>query len=349
MVIFDFKNLTQPLDNAAPCGQDVEYTALFREMEKAKQGEPERQAGTTIIPAEEPDWKTLKKQSLELSNSTRDLRVAVSLSAALLHTDGFMGFSQGLALIAKLLEQHWECLYPELDNDDPNPAMMRANTLLELAALPFLSSLRKQTLIHSKVLGKFSLQNLQEASDYKNASESEEKQKYQLVEAMFKEAVTGDTLTTTLQTLQDCLQRLGTINQQFDTHVGYANAPNLAPLRDTLNQAVKFIAPRIPPPPSDDNGGIEPVENPGGSLNGSGDTLPPPNHRDATMPIQSREEVLHVLEQICDYYSKYEPSSPVPILLKRVSRLVDKDFLAMMEDLYPDSLNSLEQILGIKH
>jgi type VI secretion system protein ImpA len=347
MMIFDVLNLAQTLDASKPCGQDAEYTPLFMDMEKAKQGEPERQVGESTISAIEPDWKTVKKQALELSTKTRDLRVATSLTSALLHTDSFPGFCSGLELTTKLLENCWECLYPELDSEDANPAMMRSNSLLELAALPFLSSLRKQPLIHSKVLGKFSLQAIQEASDYKNSSVEEEKQKHQLVEAAFREAAASDTLPATLQTLQGCLQHLDTINRLFETNVGYTNAPNLSPLRETLNQAIKLIAPRIPAsPPLNKKPDTSPQEQPSPSL-----IFPQSNpsaiNRDTTMPIQNRDEVRLALEQVCTYYATYEPSSPVPILIKRAIKLIDKDFMKIIEDLYPDSINHLEQLFGL--
>ena len=41
--------------------------------------------------------------------------------------------------------------------------------------------------------------------------------------------------------------------------------------------------------------------------------------------IRSREDVIKVLNKICDFYAKAEPSSPVPLVLKRAARLVDMD------------------------
>jgi len=62
--------------------------------------------------------------------------------------------------------------------------------------------------------------------------------------------------------------------------------------------------------------------------------------------IRSREDVIFVLGQICDFYARTEPSSPVPLLLKRAQRLVPMNFLEIMSDLTPDALNQLKVIAG---
>jgi type VI secretion system protein ImpA len=62
--------------------------------------------------------------------------------------------------------------------------------------------------------------------------------------------------------------------------------------------------------------------------------------------VRSREDVLRAIEQICAYYAAYEPSSPVPLLLKRCKRLVNKDFMDIVKDLAPDALSQIETIAG---
>ena len=64
--------------------------------------------------------------------------------------------------------------------------------------------------------------------------------------------------------------------------------------------------------------------------------------------VESREDVLHILDQVCTYYELFEPASPVPLLLKRAMRLVEKNFLEIIEDLAPDSMAQIEKICGSK-
>lgn len=64
--------------------------------------------------------------------------------------------------------------------------------------------------------------------------------------------------------------------------------------------------------------------------------------------IESREDVLKLLEKICAYYELTEPTSPVPYLLRRAMRLVTKNFMEIIEDLAPDSIAQVQMVCGPK-
>jgi len=53
-----------------------------------------------------------------------------------------------------------------------------------------------------------------------------------------------------------------------------------------------------------------------------------------------------MIEKICKYYERNEPSSPVPYLLKRAQRLADKNFMDIINDLSPDALAPIRIITG---
>jgi type VI secretion system protein ImpA len=64
--------------------------------------------------------------------------------------------------------------------------------------------------------------------------------------------------------------------------------------------------------------------------------------------IAGRADVVRLLERICAWYARAEPSSPVPLLLQRARGLVEMNFTELMEELAPDGLNQLAQISGIR-
>lgn len=64
--------------------------------------------------------------------------------------------------------------------------------------------------------------------------------------------------------------------------------------------------------------------------------------------IRNRSDVLATLDRICDYYARAEPSSPVPMLLQRARRLVNKDFMAIIRDLTPSAVSEAEVIGGLE-
>ncbi|HEX5175868.1 MAG TPA: hypothetical protein VFV83_02510, partial [Chthoniobacteraceae bacterium] len=64
--------------------------------------------------------------------------------------------------------------------------------------------------------------------------------------------------------------------------------------------------------------------------------------------IQSRQDVIRMLDKLCDYYSRAEPSSPVPLLLRRAQRLAEMNFLEIIGDLSPEALAPVQNVTGVK-
>ena len=62
--------------------------------------------------------------------------------------------------------------------------------------------------------------------------------------------------------------------------------------------------------------------------------------------IHSAEDVIRVLDLICAYYKRVEPSSPVPLLLGRARGLVRKSFVEIIADLNPEALQQIQVISG---
>ena len=55
-----------------------------------------------------------------------------------------------------------------------------------------------------------------------------------------------------------------------------------------------------------------------------------------------------MLDKICQYYQRHEPSSPVPFILQRAQRWAEMDFMAIIGDLTPDSLGEIQKVTGDK-
>ena len=62
--------------------------------------------------------------------------------------------------------------------------------------------------------------------------------------------------------------------------------------------------------------------------------------------VSSRDDVIRLLDKICDYYSEHEPSSPVPLLLNRAKRVAKMSFLELLRDLAPGGLDQAEALGG---
>jgi type VI secretion system protein ImpA len=328
--IIDIDQLLNSVSDEAPSGPDMEYDPLFGEMERAAVSKEEQQYGDTIIPAEEPDWKALKNKSLEILAQSKDLRAAIYLTRALIHTDGFAGLADGLNLLKELLVVYWDSIHPQLDPEDNNDPTLRINTLINLCnPTEFLAAVNRVPVVASNMMGQFSFRDLQVADGMIERSDSDSKElSSDLIDAAFREV--GD------EQNQEILKQINTASQcvtDIETHlnqrVGIDQSPDLTALSNLLNQIAQEISRRS---------GV-------GSVAADAPERTPMEVDAAasveTVPgaINSREDVVRMLERINEYYTKNEPSSPVPLLLDRAKRLVKMDFHEIVQDLAPSGMS----------
>ncbi|MCP4407763.1 MAG: type VI secretion system protein TssA, partial [Gammaproteobacteria bacterium] len=158
MSVIDIETLMQEVSPDPPCGPDLEYDPVFRDMEQAAEGRSARYMGKQEVEAAvPPDWKSVRDSALELFSRTKDLRVAIHLIRALLHFNGLGGLQHGLNLLTGLLQKYWDCIYPQLDPDDDNDPI-QINILQVLCDTDtVLHDIRDVPLVDSPALGRFSL------------------------------------------------------------------------------------------------------------------------------------------------------------------------------------------------
>ncbi|MDF5805000.1 type VI secretion system protein TssA [Pseudomonas aeruginosa] len=141
----------------SPCGDDLEYDAAFLELERIAQGQPERQMGDAVLPAEPPEWPRVRALASELFGRSKDLRVANLLLQSNVALDGLDGLAEGLLLVRELLGQYWDGVYPLLDADDDNDPTFRINALTGLVAEPLLQLVWAIPLVRSRAFGPVNL------------------------------------------------------------------------------------------------------------------------------------------------------------------------------------------------
>ncbi len=96
----------RPISPEKPAGEDIKYEAEFEEL----QGEIDK---LTAISGGVPDWaKVVQLGEDILGSKSKDLKVACYLCAALLHTEGLHGLSQGISVLNDMLSSFWDEMYP---------------------------------------------------------------------------------------------------------------------------------------------------------------------------------------------------------------------------------------------
>lgn len=344
--MIDVSQLLEPVSADEPCGPDLEYDDAFTELELISQYKPEQQMGDATIAAEEPSWRDVQRKSAELFQRTKDLRVAVHLCDALLRTEGLVGFAQGLELLRTLVEDQWEGVHPQLDPDDDNDPTMRFNVLGSLGDMQTtVAAVRKVPLVAVRGLGSVNLRQYGLASGELTPSADEETPGMSLLEATFMQAPLEE-FEPVATAAHAAVTELDRLDKVLMSNAAGAAPPNLTPLREALDQAAKitgkFLAQRTGSAPDDasDDGAF--VEGDGGG----GATRMVAVPQAIAGEVSSREDVVRALEKICTYYEKNEPSSPLPLLLNRCKRLVNKSFLDIIRDMAPDALGQVETIRG---
>ncbi|PUB78262.1 MAG: type VI secretion system protein TssA [gamma proteobacterium symbiont of Ctena orbiculata] len=327
----DLEQLLTPVSDEAPAGTDLEYDPMFGEMERAAEGKEEQEFGDTVIPAEDPDWRELKKRALQVVEQSKDLRAAIHLTRALMHTDGFAGFSDGLSLIKGYIENYWESLHPQLDPDDNNDPTLRINTLVNLCdPIDTLGAVSKIPLVSSTVMGKYSYRDIQIALGNLQATDADNQEvALDQVDAAFRECPSEESQRT-LSHIRAAIESVNGIESRLNELVGVDNAPNLQSLTEHMTLLEKEVATRT---------GVD-IQAEGSSPDGSG----PAAQQQGSSPgvINSRDDVISALEKINQYYRKHEPSSPIPLLLDRAKRLVKMDFYEIVQDLAPDGMQQFD-------
>ncbi|MFO1425040.1 MAG: type VI secretion system protein TssA [Candidatus Competibacteraceae bacterium] len=350
MSVIDIEELLSEIAAAAPCGEDLEYDPAFAEMEELAQETPERQYGDTIIPAEPPDWRGVRKTALALFERTRDLRVAVYLTRALLHVDGLAGFADGLALVDGLIERYWDTVYPQLDPEDDNDPTLRINTIVALCdPEATLRILRETPLVSSRVLGRFNLRDIQIAAGALTPVATDDQAELPTqakIDGAFQE-VGPENAQAVAAVVAEAMARAERIEARLTDQIGVTQAPDLSALTGVLKEIRQALAEQLQRQGSglaDEVSTAETTDtglSEGGAVGGGGQRL-------VVGEITSRDEVMRMLDKICEYFNRYEPSSPVPFLLKRARNLVTKDFMAILNDLAPGGTEQANLIFGIQ-
>ena len=343
MSAIDVEQLLRELSPDAPCGEDLEYDAAFMEMTRLAAGKPAQEMGGAISPGEEPEWRDVRDRCVALFGRTKDLRVGVYLARALARTNGLPGFADGLAVVHGLVEHFWVPVHPRLDPDDGNDPTMRVNALAGLSDRDqVVNALRAAPLANSRLAGRYSLRDFEVANGTLTKPEGDASSPDMAsIEAAFLDMDAAE-LQSVADGVAAALVNVEALDRALSATVGAGSSADLSLLRSTLKSMNSLLTQQLARRGLADgaaDAGFAGQAGAGMSAMGGPAGM--------SGPLQTREDVVRMLDQCIDWYAKYEPSSPVPLLLRRAKRLVSKNFLELVQDLSPGGLNELQTIAGL--
>jgi type VI secretion system protein ImpA len=92
---------------------------VYDKIKEARREEDELPQGEWQYEVKKADYSLVSKLTTDaLLNKSKDLQLAAWLTEALLAREGFAGLQAGLELLRGLVEQFWDTLYPEIEDDD---------------------------------------------------------------------------------------------------------------------------------------------------------------------------------------------------------------------------------------
>lgn len=332
------EHLLTPVAPQDSCGENLEYDAEFMKMEQLAAGKTEQQFGTTIIPAEAPDWAAVERQATSLLRRTKDLRVMFFLTQAWTHLRGLQGYADGLQLIYLAIERYWHQLHPLLENDGEHDPIFRINVLAGFGDHTQLTqAVRNATLIKS---GSSEL-SLRDACALLDGSKPVLSSFPDGLPRLRNELLNPQ--QTPIALVGTITNTLAKVHHAIHLHLGESALPEMALLQssfDCITQALQH---------SGHQGAREAepdiILTPGAfNLPDEGLALAPVEF--GYGQVHSRADALQLLEKVKDYFLLHEPSHPAPLLIERLTRLINLNFLQIVNDLAPDGLRQLEVILG---
>ncbi len=347
MPVVDTDQILEPVSADKPSGDPLDSDPAFLALEVLSQGTPERVMGDVVVPAEAPDWLQLRDQAVSLLERSKDLRVAILLLRALLHTDAVQGVCSGLTLLCGMIDGYWETLYPQPDEDDPTDQTERAMAFAILADhAAILSPFEHSPLVSARGYGSPCLRDIRGAQTATSSADKRDILNPASVAAAFAHCDI-DQLKANAKAATEAAERGRHLTDLLAKHLPPDITPDLSPLLDLLNAADVALRAHLSErqPSSSAEPGL--TEDTDFSLN---DRLSVKASSAATPlgPITSRADVQRALDEICEYYVHHEPSSPLPLLLRRARRLATMSFIDIVQDLAPDSLDKIKALKGLE-
>jgi type VI secretion system ImpA family protein len=319
-------SLLEPVSDGAPSGPDLSYDAERQAIEQAFETQ-----GYSSEVGEDVDWRETLKLIEAQSLRTKDVWLAVYMARAGTRIGSLETIETGCALLAGLFERYWDSVHPTLEDYGLQGRKGACESLTRIAE--FLRPLQQTVLIEHPRLGSYS------GDDFARfARDGESADGF----GMFRAAMAD----TSLEALQQVVSRLEAIEaalRRADAilgghaveagELGTNFAPTFHALAAIRRAILPYMGASVSPEAGDDEAGH------------GDDSEPTSGVARAPGRIDSREDVMRALDAIGDYYQRREPSSPIPIALRRIRGWIAMDFMAILKDIAPNSVSDVGAVL----
>lgn len=361
--------LIAPIDGSHHgVGEDLMFDPRIDAIVAARQeDDPLLAQGNWVTELKVADWDFVKNQCAELlSDTSKDMKLALWYVDALSHTDHLAGISQGLSLLQALNDEYWLTMYPPLDGEEDSMDI-RAG-LLSWFVKALTDDIKQLSLADTKL----------ESYDYNYylTARDHDKQRQQNPDSETSNHLTLSDYNHAIKNSSEAWQKalmsnLNKVTEQWQDLTDQLNdlmgmdAPVFAPVTDLLVALTQHLRPLIPEYADTTNSiSQEGVADTVGSEGDNESTMLDgnkslastknviltdfnPSNRDHQ---SNRRQALKLLAQIQEYFATNEPHSPVTFLLGRAIDWADMPLDQWLAHIIKneDQLSMISDMVGIQ-
>lgn len=323
MANLDLQVLLAPVSPDMPAGPDLSYDPARQLIEQAFD-----------TPAEEVDWNETIGAITAQAVRTRDLWLAVYLARAGARAGRLEVVEDGIGLLAGYLELFWESAHPTVEEYGIEGRKGACESLVRIGE--FLAPLRRVPLVVHPRLGAFN------GADFERyAAEGAAAEGY----GQFRAAVADTPVDRVAEQLgriayiSEAIVRSDAVLSEQAGRRGQTGT-NFAATYGTLDAIADALRPHV-------------TQEPAIVEDSAGPTLTAVSARPGTGAvaggrIENREDVARALDAVIEYYGRVEPSSPIPVAIGRVKGWIAMDFVSILNDIAPGSINEALNVLRSK-
>lgn len=325
----DVEALVAPISDDMPAGRDMSYEASRQQIESAF----ERSVSDDSAADDDTDWRTTIRLILAEAEATRDIWLPIYLMRAGARSGNLDVVEDGAALLAGLLENLWDSVHPQLEDYGFQGRKGPCESLTRRG--DFLLPVSHVVLLTHPRFGNFS------GADFERfRANGDTEDGYGPFRATLE--VTSDeelqALVERIAGITDSIRRADAV---MTAHAEDDTSTNFQATYDVLLGIGRAIGSFLRAGAEEQAAAEEGVD----SGRGYGLAEAPAGGPSFSGAIRSREDVVRALDSIAAYYIRFEPGSPVPFALRRAKEWVSLDFLSVLEDIAPASMDEARRIL----
>ncbi|RLU01771.1 type VI secretion system protein TssA [Ketobacter sp.] len=351
--IIDIDELLQPLSEDTPQGVDIREDAsanpLYYQVKDARNTARAAERASLFDPDEAANVLNAWRPILDLAPTilkehSKDLEVACWLTEALIRFHDFPGLRDGFALSKRLVEQYWDGLYPEPDEDGIE------TKVAPLAGLngdsgegTLLAPIRNALITTESSTGAFSYWQYQQARDAAKIADADKRKEKEdtlgftlaSIETAVAEAA-PDFYVNLVEDLEQGIADFKAMNDTLRQHCKH-EAPPFSLILETLEEilrAVRFLAKdKLAAAAPEEQSVTEQAADAGTALAPTAGAA----SAGAAGPIANREDALRRLEEVAQFFRRTEPHTPLVTGIERLVRWGRMPMNELILELVPDA------------